>query len=61
VLVNGPLNDPKVSIKASALLPRVAGAVALGFLNPVAAVVPLIDPGNKDIARQADQACEAAG
>lgn len=60
VLVNGPLNEPKVSIKASALLPRVAGAVALGFLNPVAAVVPLIDPGNKDIARQADQACEAA-
>ena len=60
VLVNGPLNDPKVSIKASALLPRVAGAVALGFFNPVAAVVPLIDPGNKDIARQADQACEAA-
>jgi len=59
VLVNGPLSDPKVSIKASALLPRVAGAVALGFLNPVAAVVPLIDPGNKDIARQADQACEA--
>lgn len=60
VLINGPLNDPKVSIKASALLPRVAGAVALGFLNPVAAVVPLIDPGNKDIARQADQACEAS-
>ncbi|HIV69650.1 MAG TPA: AsmA family protein [Candidatus Aquabacterium excrementipullorum] len=59
VQVNGPLNDPHVSIKASALLPRVAGAVALGFLNPVAAIVPLIDPGNKDIARQADQACDA--
>ncbi len=60
VLVKGPLNDPKVSIKASALLPRVAGAVALGFLNPVAAIVPLIDPGNKDIARQADMACESS-
>ena len=59
VLVNGPLNEPKVSIKATALLPRVAGAVALGFLNPVAAIVPLIDPGNKDVARQADLACDA--
>lgn len=63
VQVTGALNDPRVSIKASALLPRVAGAVALGFLNPVAAIVPLIDPGNKDIARQADMACSegAAG
>lgn len=59
VLVKGPLNEPQVSIKASALLPRVAGAVALGFLNPVAAIVPLIDPGNKDVARQADMACDA--
>lgn len=57
--VTGSLGDPHVSIKASALLPRVAGAVALGFLNPVAAIVPLIDPGNKDIARQADLACDA--
>lgn len=57
IQVKGPLAKPKVAVQASALLPRVAGAVALGVLNPVAAIIPLIDPGNKELARQADAAC----
>lgn len=58
IQITGTLGQPKVSIEVGKLLPRVAGAVALGMLNPVAAIVPLVDNGNKALARKTEQLCQ---
>lgn len=57
IQVTGTLGEPHVSIEVGKLLPRVAGAIALGALMPVAAIVPFIDTGNKELARKGDELC----
>lgn len=45
LVVSGHLADPKVGIEGGRLLPRLLAALALGFIAPPAAVLPLVDPG----------------
>ena len=45
ILVTGTLGAPVVALDAQRLLARGAGAVALGLLNPLLALIPLIEPG----------------
>ncbi len=56
IRVNGPFNSPQVSLEKGPLARKVAGAVLLSFLNPVAALVPLLDLGHGE---QADTGCDA--
>jgi uncharacterized protein involved in outer membrane biogenesis len=52
VTVGGHLKSPKVGIKAGSLPVQTVAAVALGaMLNPLAAVLPFVDPG---LAKSAD-------
>lgn len=46
LIVTGHLADPKVGVEGTRLLPRVLAAIALGFVAPPAAVLPLVDPGS---------------
>jgi uncharacterized protein involved in outer membrane biogenesis len=57
--VKGPLAKPSVSIDPSRVVARAGAAVLLGLLNPLAAVVPFIDPGERDAAQRADTECAA--
>ena len=43
--VRGPFNDPQIMPDRARLLARGGGAVLLGLLNPVAAIIPLIETG----------------
>lgn len=44
--VHGPFSNPGVSVQKKALLKRVGAAVLLGLLNPLAALLPLIETGS---------------
>lgn len=57
--VNGPLSAPALSIQKAPLVGKILSAVALGFINPVAALLPLIDVGD-DSAQVPIAACRAA-
>jgi AsmA protein len=46
--VVGPFGDPEVKVDKKALLARGAGALALGAINPVLALVPLIEIGREE-------------
>jgi uncharacterized protein involved in outer membrane biogenesis len=46
VKIEGTFAQPKVSLQAKPLGLKVISAVALGFVNPLAALIPLIDVGN---------------
>jgi uncharacterized protein involved in outer membrane biogenesis len=54
--ITGTLGAPEVSVQKSAVLARVAAAGVLAFINPLAALIPLVDPGERDQAER-----EAAG
>jgi hypothetical protein len=45
VKIEGTFAQPKVSLQAKPLGLKVISAVALGFVNPLAALIPLIDVG----------------
>jgi hypothetical protein len=45
IVVDGALNSPQVHPAVGPIAARVASSVALGALNPLAALLPLIDPG----------------
>ncbi len=52
ITVSGPLKQPKFGVKPGAAPAQAAIAVALGaFLNPLAAILPFVDPG---LAKNAD-------
>lgn len=66
VKVQGTLSEPRVSLAAAPLVGKVAAAALLATLNPLAAILPLIDPGSdaapgnvpggcRQLARQAAQ------
>lgn len=46
ILVTGPFIDPQVSISPGPVAARVAGGVLLALLNPFAAILPFLDPGD---------------
>ena len=45
LLVKGMLAAPKVSLQAQPLVPKIGASILLGLLNPLAALLPLIDTG----------------
>lgn len=45
ISIKGTLNAPKASLNTGRILARGTGAIALGLINPLLALVPLIDPG----------------
>jgi len=48
VHVKGTFSDPAVSLEKAPLARKAALAVLLGLIHPVAAVIPLLDPGSDD-------------
>ncbi|WP_245652674.1 AsmA family protein [Methylophilus rhizosphaerae] len=56
ILVTGPFVDPKVSVSPGPIAARVAGGVLLALLNPFAAILPFLDPG--DAAAVSDEGCQ---
>ncbi|NTV11456.1 MAG: AsmA family protein [Zoogloea sp.] len=46
ILVRGPFAKPQATPEAGPIAARVLGAVALAFVNPLAAILPFIDPGS---------------
>ena len=45
IRVTGTFVNPDVSPEGGPIAARVAGSVALAFINPIAAILPFIDPG----------------
>jgi uncharacterized protein involved in outer membrane biogenesis len=60
VHVQGTFADPEVRLNRSGVLRRVLPAALLAAVNPLAALLPLIDPG-EDEDGQALAACRAVG
>ncbi|MBC7780531.1 MAG: AsmA family protein [Proteobacteria bacterium] len=52
--LRGTFSDPSVSLDAAGVGARAAGAVLLGLLNPIAALIPLIETGGGE-----DANCQA--
>ena len=56
--VRGSFAQPSVSVESSKLAARVGAAALLALLNPLAALVPLMDPGSVEDAQHGLAACE---
>lgn len=56
--VRGSFSAPVFDIDASALGRKAAAAVVLAFINPLAALIPLIDPGDAEEAAHAASGCQ---
>lgn len=48
ILLTGTFADPNIKPKAAPIAARVLGGIALAFVNPLAAIIPFIDPGTGD-------------
>lgn len=57
--VAGSLADPQLTPEAAPLGLKLGAALLLGLLNPLAALIPLLDPGNVDEAQQGAADCLA--
>ncbi|HUP08041.1 MAG TPA: AsmA family protein [Caldimonas sp.] len=57
--VRGTFSAPRVSLETGPAASRVGAAALLALVNPIAAVVPFIDPGARDDAKREAAACEA--
>ena len=55
--VRGSLAQPQVSLEKTVVGGRVAGAVLLGLIQPLAALLPLLDPGAADAAARGATEC----
>ena len=55
--VKGTLGKPAVSLELGKLAGKAGAAGLLALLNPLAAIIPFIDTGSKDEARQAGAEC----
>jgi AsmA family protein len=56
--LRGSLALPEVSVNTSRVVGRAGLAVLLGLANPLAALLPLIDPGNRKEAEQHAAGCQ---
>ncbi|MDO9352347.1 MAG: AsmA-like C-terminal region-containing protein, partial [Solirubrobacteraceae bacterium] len=57
VRLRGTFSDPSVSLDPSRLGPRVGAAAVLSLLNPLAALIPFIDVGDKEDAQKGADTC----
>ena len=57
--VTGTFSSPSMSLEKGTLAMKAGGAVLLGLLSPLAAVIPFIDPGAQDRAREEKAQCES--
>jgi len=57
VRLTGTLASPGFSIEKGPLLEKIVPSVLLAFVNPLAAIIPLIDTGDEKAAQEADLAC----
>jgi uncharacterized protein involved in outer membrane biogenesis len=58
ILVRGTLGNPAVSVDAKKVVAKAAAATLLGVLvAPLAAIVPFVDPGSRDAAKQTAARC----
>ncbi|MCU7372146.1 AsmA family protein [Paucibacter sp. O1-1] len=57
VQISGSLADPQWQLQAQPLMRRLVPAVLLGLINPLAALLPLMDSGNSVADQQMLQAC----
>ncbi len=59
VRVRGTLGKPAVSLELGKLAGKAGAAGLLSLLNPLAAIIPFIDPGSKKDAAEFDAECAA--
>ena len=57
--VRGTLGAPKLSLEPGRLAPKLALAALLALINPLAALLPLIDPGDTEAAKRGAAGCQA--
>ncbi len=57
--VRGSLAKPEVSIEKGGLGRKLATSLLLGLINPLAALIPLVDTGNADGAERSASGCQA--
>lgn len=57
VFVRGGFSKPEMSLEVSKLAGKVGAAALLALLNPLAAIIPFIDPGADNEAKQAGAQC----
>ena len=57
--VRGSFAQPVVSLQTQALGQKLGAAFLLGLINPLAALIPLIDPGDTEAARSGAAACQS--
>jgi len=57
--VRGSFADPQVSLEKGSLGAKVAAALMLSLVNPLAALIPLTDPGSAEEAGRGAAGCQA--
>lgn len=57
VHLRGTFSAPRVTLDAGRLGARVGAAALLGLLNPIAALIPFIDPGDSEEAKRGAAGC----
>jgi uncharacterized protein involved in outer membrane biogenesis len=57
--VGGTFAKPEVSVEKGPLGLKLASAFLLGLINPLAALIPLIDPGDADAAKRGAAGCQS--
>ncbi len=57
--VGGSFAQPQVSVEKKPLGLKLGSALLLGLLNPLAALIPLVDVGSSGVAQQQAQICQA--
>lgn len=57
--VGGTFAAPKISIEKAPLGAKLGSALLLGLLNPLAAIIPLVDTGSSEAAKQHALTCQA--
>lgn len=60
VLLRGPWRDVDVKVVHPETWMRILGAAALAIVHPLAGVLPLVDPGQREAAQAADRSCRQA-
>ena len=57
VHLRGTFRAPRVTVDAGRIGARIGAAALLGLLNPIAALIPLIDPGDTEEAKRGAAGC----